>query len=353
MDTDGHEPPIRVMALHALAYCERLFYLEEVEELRVANDLVYAGRALHAARDGEDPSETEMRDLQVSSEHLGLLGRVDAVRTRDGSLVPYEHKRGRPRRLPGGAAAAWPSDELQIAAYALLLEEEFGRAVSEGRIRYHAENVTVRVPITPALRAEVGRAVARARELRAAVVRPPVTEDEHRCAHCSLAPVCLPEEERFARRPEEEPARLFPAGVERQTLHIVTPGARVGRSGERLVVQRSGEELLSRPVREIGALVLHGHAQLTTQALHLCAEHEVSVHWLTGGGRYIGALASGSGPVQRRIRQYQALTDPGNALRLARRLAQARMESQLRFLLRASRGEPAVRGMVSDAIATI
>jgi len=28
--------PIRVMALHALAYCERLFYLEEVEEIRVA-----------------------------------------------------------------------------------------------------------------------------------------------------------------------------------------------------------------------------------------------------------------------------------------------------------------------------
>ena len=29
------EPLIRVMALHALAYCERLFYLEEVEEIRV------------------------------------------------------------------------------------------------------------------------------------------------------------------------------------------------------------------------------------------------------------------------------------------------------------------------------
>ena len=28
-------PLIRVMALHAMAYCERLFYLEEVEEIRV------------------------------------------------------------------------------------------------------------------------------------------------------------------------------------------------------------------------------------------------------------------------------------------------------------------------------
>ena len=32
--------PIRVMALHALVYCERLFYLEEVEEIRLADERV-------------------------------------------------------------------------------------------------------------------------------------------------------------------------------------------------------------------------------------------------------------------------------------------------------------------------
>ena len=50
------EPAIRVMALHALAYCERLFYLGEVEEIRVADAAVYAGRRLHeelAAEEGE------------------------------------------------------------------------------------------------------------------------------------------------------------------------------------------------------------------------------------------------------------------------------------------------------------
>jgi CRISP-associated protein Cas1 len=44
-ETAAAEPLVRVMALHALAYCERLFYLEEVEEIRIANDAVYAGRA--------------------------------------------------------------------------------------------------------------------------------------------------------------------------------------------------------------------------------------------------------------------------------------------------------------------
>ena len=61
------ELPVRVMALHALAYCERLYYLEEVEELRVADAAVFAGRALHvqiAGRGGSaarDPAARKQR----------------------------------------------------------------------------------------------------------------------------------------------------------------------------------------------------------------------------------------------------------------------------------------------------
>jgi len=46
--------PLRVMSLHALAYCERLFYREEVEEMRVADASVYAGRRLHVEIDKKD-----------------------------------------------------------------------------------------------------------------------------------------------------------------------------------------------------------------------------------------------------------------------------------------------------------
>src|SRR5690242_1523725 len=46
--------PLRIMSLHALAYCERLFYLEEVEEIRVADERVYAGRRLHVDIDKQE-----------------------------------------------------------------------------------------------------------------------------------------------------------------------------------------------------------------------------------------------------------------------------------------------------------
>jgi CRISP-associated protein Cas1 len=41
------ESTLRVSALHAFAYCPRLFYLEEVEELYTQDAAVFAGRRLH------------------------------------------------------------------------------------------------------------------------------------------------------------------------------------------------------------------------------------------------------------------------------------------------------------------
>src|ERR1700677_4164428 len=124
-------PTLRVMALHALAYCPRLFYLEEVEELRVADEAVFAGRRLHEELD--EPGGVV--ELTLESSALGIRGRLDAFRRRSGELYPVEHKRGRARRGGGGEAEAWESDALQVAAYALHLEEHAGRPVTEGRVR--------------------------------------------------------------------------------------------------------------------------------------------------------------------------------------------------------------------------
>ena len=84
----------RVSALHALLYCERLFYLEEVEEIRLADAAVYAGRTLHEEIAQEEGNE--QRSFFLTSDKLGLTGKMDAVRHRNGNWVVYEHKRGKP-----------------------------------------------------------------------------------------------------------------------------------------------------------------------------------------------------------------------------------------------------------------
>jgi CRISPR-associated protein Cas1 len=335
IDSDSHEPLVSVAALHALQYCERLFYLEEVEEIRVADARVYAGRTLHEELQQDEVDER--RSFDLSSEELGLIGRVDAIRHRDGGWIPYEHKRGRARRSADDAPEAWPSDALQVAAYGMLLEELHGRPVLEGRVRYHADNATVRVSIDDEARAKVRAAVARARELRVATVRPPVTDNERLCVRCSLAPVCLPEEERLATHPERKPMRLFPPHPDGQVLHVTSRGAWVRRSGNELRVDIDGAEGQRFPIHQVQAVVLHGYTQISAQAIQLCAARRIGVHWISNSGRYTGGLVTEAGPVQRRIRQYEALRDHELCLSLTRRLATARMEGQLRYLLRATR----------------
>jgi CRISP-associated protein Cas1 len=340
--------PLRIMSLHALAYCERLFYLEEVEEMRVADERVYAGRRLHveidkkedqrtrkgnvlaqpdivrrkkkpalpdktqkaawetqpenaneagveSARAGESDSshsEGEPLRLNLESEKWGLTGKVDRIRRRDGMLIPYEHKRGRSARSADNKPEAWASDRLQVIAYAALVAEHSGQEITEGRIRYHADNVMVRVPIDDGAFDDLKKAIARARVLQGSIERPPVTENERLCVKCSLAPVCLPEEARLALMLSELPAampevrqlKLFPADDDRRTLHVLTHGARIGRKGDRLEVSVTGEAPQLHPAQEIGQIVLHGFAQISTQALRFCGQQEIGVHWVTTGG---------------------------------------------------------------------
>ena len=338
---DTHAPPLRVMALHALGYCKRLFYLEEVEEIRVADARVFAGRELHASLEADEDGEATSLDL--SSDALGLYGKVDCLRRRDGSYLPYEHKRGRPHRHDDGTSSAWPSDRLQIIAYTVLLEETFGQPIAEGRVRYHAVNITVRVPIDEQARADLQAAIAIAQSLRASVERPPITDNERLCEKCSLAPVCLPEEVRQQHDASHKPVRLFPPDRDGTTLHVISHGTRVGRSADCLVVKpREGPES-KHGLNGLEAVVLHGYAQISTQALAACSEYGIALHWLSMTGYHFGSMVASAGQVQRRIRQYRALSDEATCLRLAKALAHAKIEGQHRYLLRASRGGSEVR----------
>ncbi|GGJ07640.1 CRISPR-associated exonuclease Cas4/endonuclease Cas1 fusion [Alicyclobacillus cellulosilyticus] len=331
---DDAEPLTRVMALHALVYCERLFYLEEVEEIRIADQSVYDGRRLHE----QLPEYVELTSYTLESERLGIKGKVDVVRTIDGRWVPFEYKKGRARLSRDGRVQAWPSDEIQICAYALLLEEHFERPITEGRVYYAADHRTAVVLVDEELRARFAETVRRAAELRRSTQRPPVTSNTNLCTNCSLAPVCLPEEERLLLEVSAEPAqRFFPADREGSDLHVTSPGATVRRSGGTVIVEERGGERKEFPIHEIVSISLHGHVQVTTQTIHACASEGIPIHFFTTGGRYVGSIGNLAGGVQRRLRQYAGLTDPAMVLYLAKRLVTAKVESQLRYVLRLTR----------------
>jgi len=348
------DPPVleqetlRVSALHALCYCPRLFYLEEVEELYTQDAAVFAGRRLHEELARNEDEDWE--ELNLESSELGLRGRVDALRTREGQVIPYEHKRGRCYRSKTRQAEAWESDRIQVLAYAMLIESALGVEVPEGRVRYHADNVLVRVPLDAAGRAAVQAAIAQARQLRQSPQRPPVAENERLCVRCSLAPVCLPEESRLAHNPDYPAIRMFPRDDEREILHVLQPGSSVGKSGEQIKIAHRGEAEQKLPARQVGQIVIHSFSQISTQALHLCAAQEIGVHFISGSGHYIGSFDTRQGSIQRRIGQYRALCQPDVALTLARKLVTCRGQSQRKFLMRGQRGLAVVPDRLRQSI---
>lgn len=112
----------------------------------------------------------------------GLIGKPDYIVTQDGATIPIEVKPNRRAHTP------YESDVLQLAAYALLVEEHFGASVEYGWLKYR-EHV-FQVPITPELRARLADVItAMQRALTARDVARSHTEPR-RCHACGYRAEC-------------------------------------------------------------------------------------------------------------------------------------------------------------------
>ena len=348
---DSHAPALRVESLHAWAYCPRLYYFQEVERIDAPDARVFAGRHLHAALEADEDGDAV--SVELASEPLGLVGKVDCLRRRDGSHLPYEHKRGKPARDPDNTPGRGRPTASRWSRTRCCSKRRSASPVPEGRVRYHAAGVTVRVPVDDQARADLTAAIADAQRLRESVDRPPITDNPRLCEKCSLAPVCLPEEVRHDRDPERDPVRLFPPDRDGATLHVVAQGAAVGVSGDSIVVRPRDEPAAKYPVRGVETVLVHGFAQVSTQALRKCVEHGVGVHWLSVSGHHTASLVPTAGQVQRRVRQYRALADEPTCLRLAKQLAAAKVDGQYKYLMRASRGDEEARDAIRGPLGSI
>lgn len=224
----------------------------------------------------------------------------------------------------------------------MLIEKVHRTTIAECRVRYHQSKVTVRIPVDDAGRNEVREYIRNTRVLSESIERPPITENEKLCRACSLAPICLPEESRLAidRLDKSNRVRLFPPDDERKVIHILDSTAAVGKAGDQIKIsyrdQRPAQTL---PMVEVSQIVLHGMSQISTQCIRMCAQNDIGIHFITGGGNYVGGINYGSGAIQRKLRQYNALSDSNTCLELAKRLVRCKTEFQRQVLMRFRRKE--------------
>src|SRR6185437_15770928 len=92
---------IPVRALNQVRYCPRLYYLEYVESVMPTNEHVEDGLFQHrrvnsselASRTRKEGDALHTRSVALSSERLGISGKLDLMEERGGEARPIEYKR--------------------------------------------------------------------------------------------------------------------------------------------------------------------------------------------------------------------------------------------------------------------
>ncbi len=342
MNEDPELPLLPARMVNEYTYCPRLFFLEWVDREFEDNHLTVEGRVVHRRVDGGSPTaplkESEQpwraRSVELSSDTLGVTGKIDVVEGEGGAVWPVDVKRGKAPDVPEGA---WEPERVQLCLYGLLLREQ-GYRVDKGELYFAGSRTRVEIAFDEALVARTLELVAAARALAQRPAPPPPLVASSKCVGCSLASLCLPDEVNLltGSAPEGTLRPMFPARDDAQPLYVQEAGARVGVSGECLEVRgREREKLAEAPLVDVSHVALMGNVQISSQAIRELSARGVPVAWLSTGGWLSGLLDGlGHGRVTLRTAQYAAAADPARSLALARAFIAAKIANTRTFLRR-------------------
>ncbi len=122
------------------------------------------------------------------------------------------------------------------------------------------------------------------------------------------------------------------------TLFVTTQGSYLSREGETVLVQVEGQTKLQLPIHTLSGVVCFGRVLCTPPLLHLCAERNVTVSFLSEQGRFWARLHGPvSGNVLLRREQYRRADDKATSAEVARHLVVAKVANSRTVLLRAIR----------------
>jgi CRISPR-associated exonuclease Cas4 len=190
LDQDGNV--FTITDLKQYAYCPRIFYYHTcVPGIRPITYKMQVGIAVHtdepkrAARRSLDhfggPDGQRVFDMMILSKALALSGQIDEVIDTATELIPVDYK------LAHKAAFHF---KIQLAAYALLLEEQRGTAVTRGFLYLMPRRKMVEVPITPKLRKQVQQMLGQMALVATSEQMPPATDWRQRCVDCEFRRFC-------------------------------------------------------------------------------------------------------------------------------------------------------------------
>ena len=221
------------------------------------------------------------------------------------------------------------------------------------------------IPFTDELIARTRELVIQFRNTANAGRLPPPLDDSPKCPRCSLVGICLPDETnlllRMGERSDQQSAisdqpegcspsvdqpstinhhpsppvrRLLPTRHDALPLYLQDYGLSLGKSGDRMVVKKKGEEIKSVAIKDVSQVCLFGNIYVTEPAIRDLATRGVPLcHFSYGGWFYAVTTGLGHKNVELRIRQFQVAAQPAPSLELARQFIIGKIKN-CRTLLR-------------------
>lgn len=189
----GEEDFIPISALQHFVFCERQWALIHLEQIWVENRLTVEGHLFHERVDsGFEESRNHVvicRGLRLRSLLYGITGVADVVefhpssQTSQSQPYPVEYKRGKPKQDL--------SDEIQLCAQALCLEEMLQIAIPQGALFYGETKRRSVILFDSALRRETIDCIEKI-HLLSKEKKTPLAQYTKKCDNCSLFHSCLP-----------------------------------------------------------------------------------------------------------------------------------------------------------------
>lgn len=329
--------------LNEFCYCPRLGYLEWAQGEFADNLETLEGTFGHRRVDQPtraalptpysvyDPDEmlTEKlhaRSIMLSAPKEGLIAKMDLLELDGPVATPVDYKRGRVPDLP---EQAWEPERVQLCAQGLILREA-GYECNKGMLYYIASKRRVIIPFDDALVARTRELAVQFRQRVATGQIPPPLVDSPKCPRCSLVGICLPDETNLlgTQQPVEYVRRLLPARDDALPLYVQEQGARLGKTGDTIVVRRKDQILQQVRMIDVSQVCLLGNVQFSAQLVRELAARNIPICHFSYGG-WFHAITHGMTHknVELRIQQFQAFSKPEVALELARAIVVGKIKN--------------------------
>jgi CRISPR-associated protein Cas1 len=346
----SNDEPIPVRMINEFAYCPRLFYLEYVQREWADSADTLDGSFVHRRVDkeggkfpeeGEENAGIHARSVWLGSERLNISAKIDVLETDGRTAAPVDYKRGKPKDVDEGV---YEPERVQLCLQGLILREN-GFECEAGFIYFAESQQKVRIEFTPELIFRSVELLTKARRVAEAGKIPPPLQDSPKCAGCSLAGICLPDEINLLRSKDEEkdvPRRLMPLRDDALPVYVQGAyGLSVGLKGDRLEIREKGKAVGEAKIFETSQMSLFGNVQISAQAIRELVKREVPIVHLSYGG-WLNAVTTAPPHknIELRRAQFAQADDTEKCLNLARSFVSGKIYNQRTLLRRNAKELP-------------